>query len=67
MGVVSHAFQVHQGQDIADCLSTCKKKIPALSHCNSTAEEYVRMAVISATLHALTAREKGEHWLRTRN
>ena len=32
-------------QNISDCLSRLIK-IPALSHCNSTAEEYVRMVAV---------------------
>ena len=63
MGVAPHAFQVH----CVKCTirsGYCRlpfrsqlKKIPALSHCNSTAEEYVRMVVISATPRAMTTRE----------
>ena len=47
---------VPSGQNIADCLSRLIK-IPALSHCNSTPEEYVRMVAISATPQAMTSRE----------
>ena len=32
-------------------------KIPAVSHCNTMAEEYVRMVAISATPSAMTTRE----------
>ena len=39
---------VPSGQNIAGCLSRLTK-IPALSHRNSTTEEYVRMVAISAT------------------
>ena len=47
---------VPSGQNIADCLSRLTR-IPALSHRNSTTEEYVRMVAISATPRAMTTRE----------
>ena len=47
---------VPSGQNIADCLSRLIK-IPALSHCNSTPEKYVRMVAISATPRAMTSNE----------
>lgn len=47
---------VPSGQNIADCLNRLIK-IPALSHCNSTPEEHVRMVAISATPRAITTRE----------
>ena len=47
---------VPSGQNIADCLSRLIK-IPAVSHCNTMAEEYVRMVAISATPSAMTTRE----------
>ena len=47
---------VPSDQNIADYLSPLIK-IPALSHCNSTPEEYVRMVAISATPHAMTTSE----------
>ena len=47
---------VPSGQNIADCLRRLIK-ISALSHFNSTAEEYVRMVAISATLSVMTTRE----------
>ena len=43
-------------QNIADCLSRLIK-ISALSHFNSTVEEYVRMVAISATPRVMTTRE----------
>ena len=47
---------VPSGQNIADCVSRLIK-ISALSHFNSTAEEYVRMVAISATPRVMTTRE----------
>ena len=47
---------VPSGQNTADCLSRLIR-ISALSHCNSTPEEYVRMVAISATPRAMTSRE----------
>ena len=47
---------VPSGQNIADYLSPLIK-IPALSHPNSTPEEYVRMVAISATPRAMTTSE----------
>ena len=47
---------VPSGQNIADCLSRLIK-IPAVSHCNSTTEEYVRIVAISATTRAMTTRK----------
>ena len=47
---------VPSGQNIGDCVSRLIK-ISALSHSNSTAEEYVRMVAISATPRVMTTRE----------
>ena len=47
---------VPSGQNIADCVSRLIK-ISALSHFNSTAEEYVRMVAINATPRVMTTRE----------
>ena len=56
---------VPSGQNIADCVSRLIK-ISALSHFNSTAEEYVRMVAINATPPVMTTRERDRR-LRTRN
>ena len=47
---------VPSGQNIGDCVSRLIK-ISALSHSNSTAEEYLRMVAISATPRVMTTRE----------